>query len=303
MANMPKRGLDYFSHSVKEIRSRKVALLIKNHGPASYVAYEGLLETIYESGSYLFFEDEEELIYTIEMMTLVSTEEAEKILRALINANFFDYMAYKKGFLTSKEIQKQYYFATKERKNRVTKECWLLTDDEMNEIDAGIKYKKIMGGENKIVPTYNPNDIDDNEQSNSNRESKSKRNRENDKLDEKDSGSSLTLEEIESLDLPFKPTYYFKYFIAQRIITGYEDYAYYLNAYLKALYDEYDNELVNKALVKVTNRLKEYKDIDSEGRPIEDKFNYIKTSIEDQIHKERCYDSGKSPFDEGYGVF
>ena len=50
MANMPKRGLDYFATSVNQLRDRKIALLIKNHGPQAFVAYECLIENIFFSG-------------------------------------------------------------------------------------------------------------------------------------------------------------------------------------------------------------------------------------------------------------
>ena len=281
MANKPRLGLDYYTTPVNYCRLPKIRLLKKRYGSAGFHAYEFLRGIIFEAGSYLKFDNEEEIINEIEDEIRVSNKEAEEILHGLLEINLFDQNAYENGYLTSHDIQEHYYFATKERKIRIQPDCWLLSEAEMNDIDSGIKYKNvIMGRENAILPGENDIVGRNNRQSKSNRKTKKESNTYSDDNDYKD-----RMKRINNIKFPFKPSYYFMMLIADEIITGYETFSEALNNHLLSLEEAYNKDYLFKAVKDVVHSIKSNKYHDAEGRKIDDFYNYLCESIE---HNAAC---------------
>lgn len=282
MARLPKRGLDYYVVSVNRPRQLKMGLLKKRLGNAGYVALDTLYASIYSNGYFIRFDSIEEITNEIEFSTGVEDAEALAIIKGLVSLGFFDEDSFENGYLTSKEIQNQYYFATKERKVRYMDECWLLSQAEMDSIDSGIKLKKIMPEDNSIIPGDNSVFPADNTQSKS--KTKRKSNSEKNEKIEK-------WEIVNSIDFPFKPNYFFKSLIVESVISGFEIYAEALNLFIEALYESSDKDEFKHAFYVTVNELKRRRFKDANGDDIEDEFNYIKSSLESNIHKA-AYDLG-----------
>ena len=275
MANKPRLGLDYFVIPVDLCYRPGVKYLKKHHGSSGFHAYIFLEEMIFFSGSYLRFTAPEEIANLIEEETRVEPEEAFAILNHFLKYEFFDKPSFDRGYLTNKDIQKHYYFATKERKIRMQPECWLLSQEEMDEIDSGGKYySTILGGENAIIGGDNGNLPREKPQSKINSKTKTKTKSE-DKYDEIDKRLS---------DLPFEPCYLFKVLVVEQVITGYESKAEKLNDFLKELLiisknDEEINNDLKKSFHYSVKQIKLYQ----KHNEIEDICSYVIETIDHNL--------------------
>ena len=277
MANKPRFGLDYFAIPVDLFRRPSVELLKKRYGSAGVHAFISLQASIFAAGSYLRFSAPEEISNLIEKETDADEDTAISILNHLIKYKMFDPESFQKGYLTNVEIQKHYYFATKQRKIRIQPECWLLSIEDMEEIDGGAKYSKaIMTNDNDILTDENGIVVGGNKQSNSKTNSKSNSN----KIDEYDELDKRISE------LPFKPCYSFKVLLREHIITGYEHNAKRLNEFLKELEslagsDETLKEDIDKSLYYSIRQVRPY----LKHGEVEDVCSYVINAID---HNLKC---------------
>lgn len=277
MANKPRLGLDYYVIPVNYLRNSKIRLLKKRFGSEGIHALEFLKGIIFESGSFLKFDDKDEIYNAVEEEVRIDNKKAIEIVNGLIDLNLFSKNAFELGYLTSVEIQEHYYFATKERKVRVQNECWLLSKEKMDDIDSGIKYKNILGGKNSILPRENEIIDTKDRQSKSNSETKRKSKKEEIEYKER-------MKKIKSMIFPFNANYYFMMLIADDVISGYESFSEKINSRLVLLSEEVDADTLFKAVRKTINCIKSNHFKDEEGRDIDFIDDYILSSIENNIH-------------------
>lgn len=277
MANKPRLGLDYYVIPVNYLRNSKIRLLKKRFGSEGIHALEFLKGIIFESGSFLKFDDKDEIYNAVEEEVRIDNKKAIEIVNGLIDLNLFSKNAFELGYLTSVEIQEHYYFATKERKVRVQNECWLLSKEKMDDIDSGIKYKNILGGKNSILPRENEIIDTKDRQSKSNSETKRKSKKEEIEYKER-------MKKIKSMIFPFNANYYFMMLIADDVISGYESFSEKINSRLILLSEEVDADTLFKAVRKTINCIKSNHFKDEEGRDIDFIDDYILSSIENNIH-------------------
>lgn len=290
MPGLPKRGLDYYVVSVRRCREVKTLSLITRYGCKGFVALDTLREAVFESGPYLEFDSINELIDLICAVVRIDQDEATKIIYGLIEMKYFDEESFYKGFLTSSDIQKRYYFATKERKDRDIDQCCLLTQEEMNAIDSGARLNRLISGEyrmfpgkDRIIPTKD--DMFPGKDGPSKRKTKIERESKIEKIEK------LEKRVIANEEFPFKPNYYFLSLITEGIITGYEVFAEVLNDAIAEAVSSSNKDEFKFAFRVLVNELKLRDFKDSEGRIVEDKLNYIKTALERNIYKA-AYDLG-----------
>ena len=118
MPRIKKRGLDYFPLNTDFIYNRLVRRIMKREGDAALSVLIEVLSYIYSGEGYyvradnLFYEDLSSNLYE------KSSEDVKRIVALAVEYGVFDTGLFSRyGILTSAEIQQQYCFSTKRRKN------------------------------------------------------------------------------------------------------------------------------------------------------------------------------------------
>lgn len=288
MAGKPRLGLEYYRVSSNRINEAKMQVLINRQGCEGYVAYDVLLQLIFINGPFYKFSNRKEIEEYIEIKTKCSTEQSIKILTTLLDLNLFDSVCFSRGYLTNKDIQSHYYFATKKRKTRYLEECDLLTQVDKDFIDSGSDYNDILVNSNGI--SVDLNDILDS----SNEHSNSKRKRNKKIKKDKSMINHDIFESIDSSTLPFKAHYYLKVLIDNEVIKGTEEFIEHLNDLLYKLSQEYEKDEVRDAVYYTIKMINSHGFIGENGIEIFDHYLYLEKALMNNCSRAK---RNKEPFE------
>lgn len=283
MAGKPKRGLDFYYQPTDLLEDIKIRRILKEHKSEGYAVYSAIVTWIYQKGQFWKFDSIEDVVFLLSESLYLDEAKVLNIINFLVENNIFDKKSFNKGYLTSKEIQHHYYYATKRRKVRILKECLLLSQEEMDEID---NKKRIDVNNDSIVVNKDVIDVDKDKQSNSN--SKSKKN------DKRMINNDIGM--VDPRSLPFNLNYYLKVLIDNKIVVGTEEWIEDLNDFLYEIIKKYNKEDIKKAIYYTIKRIEHNKWKDELGHEIVNKEPYLRTTIENNIirnenFEEKTYDN------------
>jgi hypothetical protein len=273
MAGKPKLGLEFFSVDVDMNRNMKVRRLMREYGTEGYTILMFLLSWVYEKGQFWRYDNIEDVIFGLSESTIVSEERIKQIIDFLVEVGLFDKASFKRGYFTSHEIQRRYYYATKRRKVRILEECCLLSQEDMNLIDSKSEYNdSILVSKNTIHVNKDDMDVNKHRQSNSNSKRK------------KDKG--MINHDIGSVDpatIPFKLNYYLLILIKNNIVTGTEEWITVLNDYLYTVTSKRNKDDVRKAIYYTIKRISHNQWKDEHGYEIINREPYLEATINNNI--------------------
>lgn len=288
MAGKPRLGLEYYRVSSNRINEAKMQVLINRQGCEGYVAYDVLLQLIFINGPFYKFSNRKEIEEYIEIKTKCSSDKSINILSTLLDLQLFDSICFSRGYLTNKDIQSHYYFATKKRKTRFLEECDLLSQVDKDFIDSGSDYNDILVNLNGI--SVDSNDILDIANKHSN--NKRKRNKKTKK--DKAMINKDIFESVDSSTLPFKAHYYLKVLIDNDVVKGTEEYIELLNDLLYKLSQEYEKDEVRDAVYYTIKMIKSHGFIDENGIEIFDRYSYLEKALMNNCDRVK---RNKEPFE------
>lgn len=162
MAAPYKTGLDYYPRKVNFVNDRRFIGLRIKWGNRALGIYEQILDAVYsERGYYISIRDRdrEALIRWLWMnygnFDGLTCEDIEEMITAMVDEELFDRDMYKRGILTSHEIQEVFYTATLKRKSiTVNEDIWLISEERMRELGKSSPIYKYFHG--KINDVINP---------------------------------------------------------------------------------------------------------------------------------------------------
>jgi hypothetical protein len=275
MAGKPKLGLEFFSVDVDMTRNMKVRRLMREYGTEGYTILMFLLSWIYEKGQFWRYDNLEDVLFGLSEATNIDEERIKKIINFLLELRLFDKHSFKQGYLTSHEIQRRYYYATKRRKVRILEECCLLSKEDMNLIDSKVDYNDSIIADKDGIHVYKDEmSADKHKQSNSNSNSKRK----------KDKG--MINNDIGSVDpatIPFKLNYYLLVLIQNHIVKGTEEWITVLNDFLYTVTKRNNKDDVRKAIYYTIKRINHNQWKDEHGYEITNKEPYLEVTINNNI--------------------
>ncbi len=266
MAGKPKHGLDFYYQDVDELSDVKIRRLLKKYKSEGYSIYQVLKTLIYKEAHFLAFTDISDVTFLLHEILDLKEEKIKEIILYLIEINLFDEDSFNKGFITSLDIQKHYYFATKRRKIRITNNCILLTDQDKALIDN----KPIVVNNDLINVNKDAINVNKDKQSNSN----SKSNIKKDKIMIKND-----LGAVDPHTYPFKINYYLKILIDHNILLGTEKWIEDFNDDLYKILKECKKDNLKKATYYTIKRIDEKGWVDTNGFEIVNKREYLERTI------------------------
>lgn len=273
MAGKPKLGLEFFSIDVDMTRNMKVRRLMRKYGTEGYTILMFLLSWVYEKGQFWRYDNIEDVLFGLSEATNIDEERIKNIIDFLLELRLFDKQSFKQGYLTSHEIQRRYYYATKRRKVRILEECCLLSSEDMNLIDSKVDYNDSIYADKDGIHVYKDEiTADKHKQSNSNSKRK------------KDKG--MINHDIGSVDpatIPFKLNYYLLILIKNNIVAGTEEWITVLNDYLYTVTSKRNKDDVRKAIYYTIKRINHNQWKDENGYEIVNRESYLETSINNNI--------------------
>ena len=131
MARPVKTGLDYFPLHIDFFDDIRIGALAVQYGAKGQLAAIILLVHLYKTGYYLLWDDAAR-VGVLKDMPGVTFEELDSIVKELVKWDFFDKALFERHHvLTSREVQKHFFNATKRRRNNIAQMPFLLaeTDD------------------------------------------------------------------------------------------------------------------------------------------------------------------------------
>jgi hypothetical protein len=273
MAGKPKLGLEFFSIDVDMTRNMKVRRLMREYGTKGYTILMFLLSWVYEKGQFWRYDNIEDVLFGLSEATNIDEEQIKNIIDFLLELRLFDKQSFKQGYLTSHEIQRRYYYATKRRKVRILEECCLLSQEDMNLIDSKVDYNDSIIADKDSIHVYKDEmTADKHKQSNSN----SKRKKDKGMINN-DMGS------VDPATIPFKLNYYLLVLIKNQIVTGTEEWITILNDYLYTVTKKKNKDDIRKAIYYTIKRIKHNRWKDEHGYEITNREPYLETTIDNNI--------------------
>lgn len=128
MARPVKTGLDYFPLHIDFFDDIRISALAVKHGVKGQLATIILLIHVYKTGYYLPWDDAAR-IRVLKDMPGVTFEELDCIVEELVNRDFFDKVLFDlQHVLTSREVQKHFFNATKRRRYNIAEMPFLLAE-------------------------------------------------------------------------------------------------------------------------------------------------------------------------------
>jgi len=251
MAGKPKLGLEFFSIDVDMTRNMKVRRLMREYGTEGYTILMFLLSWVYEKGQFWRYDNIEDVLFGLSEATNIDEERIKNIIDFLLELRLFDKQSFKQGYLTSHEIQRRYYYATKRRKVRILEECCLLSQEDMNLIDSNVDYNDSIFADKDGIHVYKDEmTADKHKQSNSN----SKRKKDKGMINN-DMGS------VDPATIPFTI----------------------LNDYLYTVTKKKNKDDIRKAIYYTIKRIKHNRWKDEHGYEITNREPYLETTIDNNI--------------------
>lgn len=158
MARPMKQGLDYFPLDVDIFNDAKIEELNFKYSYLGEIVYLRLLTMIYRNGYFLEVAvpmAAKQLIRAMGPQLLGLEKEIEEIILYLGDLDLLDRDLLFKGVLTSRNIQRQFILSTKRRKRINIKKHWLISKDELEELNFYVSDKYIHGEDNNLVNDSN----------------------------------------------------------------------------------------------------------------------------------------------------
>lgn len=267
MAGKPKHGLDFYYQDVDELSDVKIRRLLKKYQSEGYSIYQILKTLIFKEAHYLEFSDISDVTFLIHELLDINEDKISLIILYLVEIDIFDESSFKKGFITSLDIQKHYYFATKRRKIRIIDKCILLSEEDKSLIDK----RDIDVNNDSINASKDTVDVNKDKQSNSNSNSNRKR------IDKKMINNDLGA--VDPHHYPFKLNYYLKVLIDHKIVLGTEKWIEEFNDDLYQILKEYNKDNLKPAIYYTIKRIEDKGWIDTNGFEIVNKREYLETTI------------------------
>lgn len=131
-------GIDYWPFMVNFFESNAIELIEAQYGIKSNGAVIKLLCKIFKEGYYIYWGDEEAIIFTRKLGGDVNAREMKGMIDILLNKDFFDKESYDKHrILTSVEIQRIWLEATSRRKIDALSQPYLLAQSFKRRKEVG----------------------------------------------------------------------------------------------------------------------------------------------------------------------
>jgi len=276
MARPIKEGLSYFPWDVRALREEPMESLIDRFGPFGALTYIAVISLIYEESYYLEVELDRlaKRLYPILGPKWIRVDKIRMIIIGCVELGLFDEALFRSNVITSKSIQKQYILSTQRRKVRNIKKHWLLDEKEMSLLGLSLSTS-----ENEGETTKTDVNVDNNQVSDSNNaQSKSKKKRKKDKLINID----------KSIYGAPKMHYLTKLIIQRNYIEEFDENIIKYNNLFECLIDAYGYECV---LSGVNYMIKYSKNPEP---PIDDKFSFMKVSLENNLERFNNNTGGES---------
>ena len=130
MARPVKTGLDYFPLHIDFFDDIRICALAVQYGTKGQLAAIILLVHLYKTGYYLLWDDDTR-VRVLKDMPGVTFDELDHIVEELVKWDFFDKELFnQQGVLTSREVQKHFFNATKRRRNNIAQMPFLLAETD-----------------------------------------------------------------------------------------------------------------------------------------------------------------------------
>ncbi len=139
MTRIRSKGLDYFPLSTQYVNNRLVRRLMKQEGDRALTVLIHLLSMLYAGEGYYLRLDDVCCDDLADRLYQTTPDEVRNIARCAVELGLFDSHLYEHyGVLTSVEIQQQFLFCTKRRRNLrlICPEYNLIAEDEAAEEPA-----------------------------------------------------------------------------------------------------------------------------------------------------------------------
>ena len=139
MARPVKTGLDYFPLHIDFFDDIRICALAVQYGTKGQLAAIILLVHLYKTGYYLLWDDDTR-VRVLKDMPGVTFDELDRIVEELVKWDFFDKALFnQQGVLTSREVQKHFFNATKRRRNNIAQMPFLLAETDNTPEDCSIQ--------------------------------------------------------------------------------------------------------------------------------------------------------------------
>ena len=139
MARPVKTGLDYFPLHIDFFDDIRICALAVQYGTKGQLAAIILLVHLYKTGYYLLWDDDTR-VRVLKDMPGVTLDELDRIVEELVKWDFFDKALFnQQGVLTSREVQKHFFNATKRRRNNIAQMPFLLAETDNTPEDCSIQ--------------------------------------------------------------------------------------------------------------------------------------------------------------------
>ena len=130
MARPVKTGLDYFPLPVDFFDDIRICAVAVEHGAKGQLAAIMLLVHLYKTSYYLKW-DNVARVRLLKDMPGVTPAELDRIVQCLVEWDFFDKALFEQEHvLTSREVQRHFFHATKRRRNNTAQMPFLLTETD-----------------------------------------------------------------------------------------------------------------------------------------------------------------------------
>ena len=147
MGRQPKQGLDYWLRDIGLFRDPKLRRPRQEYGYLAPYVYECLLDILYgDKGYYIDCRGDawENLLWQLSEFTqgkyAPTTETLASVVDSLAACELFSDDLYRRGFITSKRVQKNFFSATVGRTSpRINFDIWLLSEADMRELNPSGK--------------------------------------------------------------------------------------------------------------------------------------------------------------------
>lgn len=129
-----KQGLDYFPLNTDFMHDRVVRRVMKREGDSAFAILLYTLSYIYSGEGYYIYTDDDFYDELSDQFFNTDNDGVRRVIRLMVEYGFFDTGLYERyGILTSADIQRQFLFITRRRRNQqhILPDYCLLSEEEV----------------------------------------------------------------------------------------------------------------------------------------------------------------------------
>lgn len=171
MARPYKQGLEYFPWSVRAFEDPKLSSLSYHYGPLGVMVYIRIITLVYKEGYYLEMSEEDLAVLLHQHMgpQWIKVDKVLDMIHGCVELRLFERALFLQGVITSVSIQRQFILSTKKRRNIHIDKYWLLDQKTMEELGSSLSMQKNhdIDSENAVIDRNNQIDGSNNSQSKS----------------------------------------------------------------------------------------------------------------------------------------